>query len=339
MLRRTTLAASLLVASVAAPSTGCFLFENPGRTPVIVGDDVRMAVPQSRFRAAGERGEAMELADEITTDVNRWVAEMAGGIGEIIEEVNEHEPTSRDGQWRVYGPADADDGSDASWMVRIKGNETYAEFELQVGERGARESDLIPLIWGEVSADDGVRDGEFHIDFETIKALPALADKTEPDEDFGGQIGVTFSRDTNTGEKDVQLDFDGFWYMNDEEDLAFEDEQYVYHVAEDGSGVFHFAAWAPLDDEGWSGPEDERVVVDMAWDDQEAARARLQVLEVEGQGDLRFGELTLHECAGRDQELDYRFVNEPYASEEPGYNFGDESECQLEESALDEYAD
>ena len=224
-------------------------------------------------------------------------------------------------------------------MVRIKGDETSAEFELHVGERGASARDMRPLIWGDVSDVEGVRDGEFHIDFETIKALPALAAKTDPDEDFGGEIGVSFSRDTNTGEKDVQLDFDGFWYMNDEEDVAFEDEQYVYHLDSDGSGVFHFAAWAPLDDEGWSGPEEERVVVDMAWDDEDAARARLLVQEVEGQGDLRFGELTLHECSGRDYELDYRFVNEPYASEVPGYNFGDESECALEESALDEYAD
>ncbi len=333
------LAVTTLLVGLALPTTGCFLFPEPVQTPVFEKADVSLETPADGFRVLGEKGEVMQLADEVAVDVNRWVAEMTQSFGEMLEELNQHPPTDEDGEWRIYGPEDAENGEDASWMARVSGDADKATFEVLVGERGAKQSDMVVLFTGDLTVDGKARSGGFSIDFDVIKKLEALSDGIDGGEDFGGTINVEFSRQLDTQYKYVDIDFKDFFYVSekDDEDFNYQDETYAYHREDDGSGLFHFATWAPFDDEGWSGPERERVTVDMAWDAKNAGRARARILEVEGQGDLRFGDIHLNECFDAGYSLTWANLNDPYAAEHPEYNEGEESACSLEESVLDEF--
>ena len=334
MLRRTVCHLSLL-AAVTVPAAGCFWPQGVA-TPVFTQEDVSMDTPSSTLRVLGEKGEVMELADEVSVDVNRWVGHLANSFGEMLEELNATAPTEEDGNWRIYGPHNDEDGANASWLARVSGDEEAAEFEVLVGERGVPVSEMSVVFTGQLAVDGSMRNGGFTIDFDVISKLEALNGEYDGEE-FGGNISVEFSRDIDTKYKYVDLDFDDFWYVDpsEDEDLNYKDESYAYHRENDGAGVFHFATWAAFEEEGWSGPERERVTVDMAWNRKDAGRARAQILEVDGQGDLRHGDLMLNECFGVGSALTWAHLNEPYASEYPEYNEGDEAACVIAEDALD----
>jgi len=334
MIRSTTLAATLL-ATTLAPAAGCLL-ENPG-TPLLEAADVRIDTPGANgFRQAGERGEVYDMALEVSDDVNGWVTEIAVGMSKIVHELDKHPADRKDGEWRVYGPHDDEDGKDGSWMARTTGDANGSNFEVYIGRRGASEDDMKLLIDGDISVVDNQRDGSFTIDFDTIHAYADILDEADPEEDFGGKITVEFERDTDTDEKRIGLDFDGFYFDDGTEALDFDGENYLYYRGEEGGGRFHFATWSAFDDnEGeWSGPELERMTVDMRWNADEAGRARGQILEVDGVGDLRHGDISVSECFDSTGGLTWRALNEPYTEYEPDYSFGDEGTCVYADTDL-----
>ncbi len=332
MMRRTAALSALLVVC-AAPSAGCWL-GNPD-TPVLQADDVRMELPGANgFRAAGERGEVSQMALEVSDDVNGWVAETAVEMSKIIHEVNQHPEDRTDGDWRVYGPHDDEDGADGSWMVRLAGDEGTASYEVFIGRRGASARNMGLLIAGDITVDDNERDGSFSLDFDTFREYADILDGGDTDARYGGKIVVTFQRDTDTEYKKVDIDFDGFFFDDGVDDLNFDGETYLYERDAKGAGLFHFATWSSFDDSEWSGPELERIVVDTRWDADEQGRARGQILEVNGVGDLRHGDIIVNECYASDGGLTWRSINEAYEGIEPGYSFGEESSCVFEESDL-----
>jgi len=335
MMRTTTaLAFTAVLVSGLVPSAGCWM-SNPD-TPIIEADDVSMEPPGSNgFRAAGERGDVYELALAVSGDVNGWVTDTAVGMSKIVHELNKYPETRTDGDWRVYGPHDDDEGKDGSWLVRLQGDETAASFEVYVGRRGARESAMKLLIDGEISVSDEQRDGAFTIDFDTIHAFADVLDDVDPAARFGGKIKVTFERELETKHKQVDLVFDGFFYDDGEDDLDFDGESYTYRRDERGAGRFHFATWSSFESSDWSGPELERMDVDMRWDEQNAGRARGTIVEVDGEGDLRHGDIAVHECFEGDGGLNWRTVSEAYADYDPSYSFGDERSCVFAETDLD----
>lgn len=331
MMRRTV--TTLLFAAALAPAAGCWT-THPD-TPVIEADDVRMEPPgSSGFRAAGERGDVYELALEVSGDVNGWVTDTAVGMSKIVHELGQYPEDRIDGDWRVYGPHDADDGKDGSWLVRLRGDETAASFEVYVGRRGAKEDAMKLLIDGEIAVSKEQRDGAFTIDFDTIHEHADVLDDADPDARYGGKIEVTFERDLESKHKQVDLAFDGFYYDDGEDDFDFDGETYAYRRDERGAGQFHFATWSTFEGEGWSGPQLERMAVDMRWDEGNAGRARGTIVEVDGQGDLRHGDIAVHECFAGDGALTWRTISEAYADYDPGYSFGDEKSCLFDEAEL-----
>ena len=98
---------------------------------------------------------------------------------------------------------------------------------------------------------------------------------------------------------------------------------------------FHFAAQSSFEEPGWSGPELERMQVDMTWNRQNEGRARGMIVETEGEGDLRHGDIIVHECFDDLGELTWRTLNEEYLQYEPHYNVGDESSCVFAEADLE----
>lgn len=271
MFGRTVLASALLTATLI-PSAGCWM-SNPD-TPVIEAEDVSMEIGDgSTFRVTGESGDVYDLAMEVSGDTNRWVAEMAVGMSQIVRELNRYPEDGTDGDWRIYGPHDDEDGKDGSWMARIQGDEAGSSFEVYIGRRGAKASEMTLLIDGEVTVDDNRRDGAFSIDFDTIYKYADILEETEENEHYGGKIQVTFERDTDSKHKQVELDFDGFFFDDGDEALDFDGEHYTYRRDDEGAGQFHFAAQSSFEEPGWSGPELERMVVDMTWNADNEGRA------------------------------------------------------------------
>ncbi len=321
----------MFAATLTATLTGCF--DTAAPTPTFSADDVRIEVPTGNLRALGGRGEVMELADEVSGEVNGWVGELAGAFGEMLAELSKHEPTSKDGDWRVYRPVEGDEHEDLTVMVRVEGDASRGGFEVLAGRGGASASELVVVFSGELTETDDARTGSIRLDFDAIFGIDALRKSVGGSEDFGGVIEVSFDRELESKAKTVELHFDGFRYANDQEDLEYRDEVYAFERESDGAGSFHFATWGTFDENGWSGPERERMTVDMVWDDTESGRARAQVLEIEGEGDLLFGDLVLEECFDPGFSLTWAEVNAPYGGL-GGYGEGDAAACKIDASAF-----
>ena len=89
-------------------------------------EDVSLDVPESTFRSSGVEGDIYALASETASDTNRWVAEVVSDTSAVVALLNQYRETSRDGDWRVYGPVEDDEGKDVAWMVRIAGDATFS---------------------------------------------------------------------------------------------------------------------------------------------------------------------------------------------------------------------
>jgi len=333
MLRRITIASTILFGLTL--NAGCWLLPSYD-TPVIEGEDVSMDGPDDGFRGSGLRGEVYQLALDTAYDTNDWVSETVAGMADITRTLNGYPEDRRDGDWRVYGPHDDEDGRDLSWMVKIKGDSAGASMEIYIGEAGVRDDDMDVVLAGDIATDDSARNGGFMIDFDAIVAHPALLDDEEDKDDITGKVMIDFARDIDTDYKWVDITFDGVAVTEDDDTYDFDGEVYEYHRDEKGSGTFHVAARGAFDEYGWSGPEIERMTIDMRWNAEEAGRARGAILESENEGDLRFGDVVLHECFDTTGQLTWRFLTEAYAAEEPeGYNFGSEKTCVYEDADLD----
>lgn len=325
----TTLSLGALLIGLTG-STGCL----GGYDGVFIeAEDVRLDVPEfaEAFRAEGDvRGDAWWLINQTATEVNGWVGAVVETSGYVVEFLNNHRETSRDGLWRVYGPFDDNAGTTA-WMVKIQGDELDTTFEFYVAEGGTTNADAFKLLSeGQLSVDDDMRTGSLHIDFDTYEAFPAL--DTTLLWSYAGDLTISFERDVASGEKTIGIAFDEFvaeytGYLDG--DTFTSSETYEYHKAADSSGSFHLALMGEWDDYPytWSGPEQERMQLDMIWGADASGRARGSASEIDGVGDLKHGDIQLDECFGSEGYLTWRFLTDAYAAEVPGYNFGDENTC------------
>ncbi|MFV8752045.1 hypothetical protein ACNOYE_15980 [Nannocystaceae bacterium ST9] len=327
---------AMLIGSLG--STGCLFGGYDG--VFIESEDVSIDVPEfsEAFRAEGDvRGDAWWLINQTAADVNGWVGAVVETTGYVVEFLNNHRETSRDGQWRVYGPFDDNDG-DVAWMVKIEGSDLDTTFEFYVAEGGSTDtSEFVLLTEGDLNVQGDLRTGSMHIDFDTYEAFPAL--DTTALWSYAGDLTIEFERDVASGEKTIGIQFDEFvaertGYLED--DTFSSDETYEYHKAGDGAGSFHLALMGEWDTYPytWSGPEQERMQLDMVWKSDSSGRARAGVTEVDGVGDMKYGDAQLDECFNTQGYLTWRGLTEAYAAEVPGYAFGDEATCVVPADGL-----
>lgn len=345
---KASLRSSLLAAAAAglcSLNTGCLLMMaglGGGDGDFLEGDDVRISVPSGvSERAGGDmiRGDVYSIVDRTIDDTNGWVTGGVEGIAAIYRALDRARETSRDGDWRVYGPYDDDDGRDLAWLARLDEDaEGVKKFEFYVGPRGVKGQEGMDLVIdGQLAVDGDMRSGGFNLYFDAIEAHPDMKEDKDSLHTFAGAILVSFKRDVATEAKTIDIKYDDFQVLYDgylDSDTFFSDESYNYKSNADGTGDFHLALYGQWDDWGWSGPETEKMVLDMAWDADGAGRSRGQILEVDGVGDLKHGDLIIHECFVADGWLDWREINEAYVDEVPDYNFGEESSCVLGLEAL-----
>lgn len=321
-----TLGATMLALT---STTGCLFGGYDG--VFIEAEDVTLDVPEfaDAFRAEGEiRGDAWWVINQTATEVNGWVTAVVETTGYVVEFLNNHRETSRDGLWRVYGPFD-DNDTDLAWLVKVQGNDFDTTFEFYVASAGTTDPDSFELLSeGHLSVEDDLRSGELHIDFDTFENHEALDPLSLWS--YAGDLTIVFSRDVAGGDKQINIEFDQFvaertGYLDD--DVFSSDETYEYHKAGDGSGSFHLALLGEWDDYPytWSGPEQERMQLDMVWGADNSGRARGMITE--GAGDMKHGDLQLDECFDGQGFLSWRYLTDAYAAEVPGYNFGEESSC------------
>src|SRR6185503_6502459 len=96
----------------------------------------------------------------------------------------------------------------------------------------------------------------------------------------------------------------------------------------DGAGEFVFEIVSTFQAQVWSGPERERMTLELRWNESGAGVGKEQVLELEdGEGDLANGDIVLEECFDDSGYFTWRQLNEAYASVFPEYAAGDRSDC------------
>ena len=77
------------------------------------------------------------------------------------------------------------------------------------------------------------------------------------------------------------------------------------------------------------------MTLEWAWNPKGEGRTRGSIVEVDGVGDMKHGDLALEECFGADGYLTWRQINAPYVVEAPDYNFGDPASCAIAIEAFD----
>lgn len=317
---------SVLALAAAGALPGCFL------TPeyaFVEGDDVMMEpVRGAEFRAATEYGDIYAISMQSAHEVSGWIAVVVDLTGEVIDALDDFPTDSDDEGRRVYGPYEPR-GSDVSWLFRLDGDESSTRFEVFVGEDGAAGVDEMQrLLHGGVEISETRRKGSFELDFDVIEAY-GEALKIGPDRDrhYTGSVALTFDRDLETDLKHIDIDYEDFTVTQEVPiHEFFAATSYRFHREADGAGEFHVDIASTFQAMLWSGPEVERMVIDMHWNADGAGRARGEV-QSEKEGDLLLGDLVLDECFDERGGMIWREVNAAYAAALPGYNTGDPRRC------------
>ncbi len=333
--------ASLFALSLSTMSTGCFLFGNDA-ADFLEGDDVRIELPESiAARNGGEqiRGDLHVAVEWYSRQTNAWVTTLVENSAKVVGYLDDIQPTSTEGAIRIYGPYDDDQGRDLSWLVRLETLTDGSKYELYVGVRGAKaQADMDLLMTGDLHHEGKARSGGFTMDLDVVEKHAEMKGADGDLTVVAGTVDVTFTRDVETEEKRIDLDFkevtvEYLGYLDD--DIFYSNDRYAYARKADGAGTFVVAAYGEWDDNGWSGPEREKMVVQAAWNADGAGRTHGEILEVDGVGDMKYGDLYLDECSGTDGFLTWRALNDVYAVAAPGYNFGDEATCLVPLSAFE----
>ena len=238
--------------------------------------------------------------------------------------------SSHDGDWKVYGPYQ--DEKHRAWIVRMEGDDAASRFETWVGPRGADGvGGMELLLWGDIDIEDQTRAGALSLDFDVLEAYEV---KSGPDVDrhYTGLVDISFTRDTDTGEKHVTLDYTDF-EVTQEVPVPdyFSADRYQYDREADGSGTFWLDVVATFQVMIWSGPEREEMTLDMKWDATGRGWAKGAVVDWHGEGDLAHGDLIIEECFDENGGLLYRDISDGYDAAFPDYDIADPSACNMGE--------
>ena len=327
-----TLRSSALLLTSALFVPACFGGEHAFPT----SDDFRMSHGDAEDREAqlAEYGDVYALGMQSAHEVNGWVGEGVDVAGRIIRALEKYPPTSRDGEWDVYGPY-ADKETGLSWRIRISGDEQGSNFDVAVG---TGDGGLENVLTGNVEIDGDVRYGTFSMDFDVVEKYEL---KAGPDEDrtYTGRVDIRFERNTSTELKVVEIDYDNF-EVTQEYPIReyFSADSYAFRRNDEGAGSFHLDIVSTFQAQVWSGPERERMTIDLEWNEKGAGIGAGRMLQLEGEGDLAYGDIYLDECFDEHGYFTWRQLNDPYAGSYPEYNSGDPALCpELDNEELPEF--
>jgi hypothetical protein len=305
-------------------------------------DDVRMGKSEGesmREAAPGEYGDVYALGMKSAHEVNGWVGEGVEAAGRVLRALERLPPTSHDGEYDVFGPY-YDAETDRSWLIRVAGDEGESHFEVLVGagdeEDAARMDELLD---GEIAIDGDRRTGAFAMSFDAVEKHGL---KSGPDRDrtYRGSMEIRFERDTESEHKLVEVTFDDFEVTQEVPIVEyFSADRYSFRRNEAGAGELVFGLVSTFQEQVWSGPERERMTLELRWNEQGAGWGEEQVLALEdGEGDLAYGDIVLQECFDEHGYVTWRELNDPYAAAFPGYASGDPASCVELDESLPQFA-
>jgi hypothetical protein len=140
---------------------------------------------------------------------------------------------------------------------------------------------------------------------------------------------IRFERDLGSEHKIVEIVYDDF-EVTQEFPIKeyFSADSYSFRRNADGAGEFVFGIVSTFQAQVWSGPERERMTLELQWNRNGAGRGKEQVLALEnGEGDLAYGDIVLEECFDEEGYFTWRTLNGAYAQAFPEYQAGDRSDC------------
>lgn len=288
-----------------------------------------------RSGSLDEYGDVYVISMQSAHEVNGWVGAAIDGAAWVVQTLERVPASGREGDWELYGPY-AGETDELSWLIRIRGDTMASEFEAWVGPAWAESSDdMHRALGGHVELEGSLRSGGFDLDFSVFETYPALKNGPDRDRTLAGRMEVQFERDTASDSKTVVLDFDEF-SVTEEYPVPdyFAAEHYSFDRTADGSGTFHLSIVDTFQALLWSGPERERMILDMVWSPGGSGRARGQVLELEDEGDLAHGDVVIDECFRDDGLLTFREIGGAYAEAFPEYSGGDPAGCTFDDADL-----
>jgi len=305
-------------------------------------EDVRMAPRDGdsmRESSTAEYGDVYALGMQTAHEVNGWIGEGVDAAARVIEVLEKLPASSKDGEYDVFGPYH-DAETDLSWLIRIAGDEGESHFEVLVGAGSSKDaSGMEELLDGQIAIDGDVRSGVFAMNFDTVEKFDL---KRGPDRDrtYKGSLEIRFERDTSSEHKLVEIVYDDFEVTQEFPIVEyFSADRYSFRRNADGAGEFVFGLVSTFQAQVWSGPERERMTLELAWNADGAGVGKEQVLEMEdGEGDLAYGDIVLEECFDEKGYFTWRQLNEPYAGAFPQYGAGDSASCVELDEKLPEFS-
>lgn len=323
---------------------GCFLFpsDNEEGREFVEAEDVRLEVPgEVSSRGLAEAmvyGDVHDLVLITTENVNGWVTEIVEVAARVAGYLDGVKESAREGDVRVYGPYADRDGRDLAWLVKLGGDGDTTTYETWIGPRSAgSQADMDRLMVGTLEIGEGTRSGGFDMDFDVVEKYKEIKGQRGQLYTYSGDLAVTFAREIESGKKSIDIDYIGFEVLYDgflDSDAFRSDDTYAYRREADGSGKFHLSVFGEWDTFKWSGPMQEKMDLAAAWTPAGEGRTRGTIIEVDGMGDMKHGDLRIDECFGADGLLTWRQINAAYVVEVPDYNFGEANSCALDEAAL-----
>jgi hypothetical protein len=262
------------------------------------------------------------VARDSALQLNRWTM----GLGEAAFRVHENArstPASEDGVW---GPFPDPEDRDIRWRLRLDGVEHIVE-----AAPPSQDDWHVVVRWSAEAVEghaliDPAEVGRFRFEFDGFAAVPDLG-KWVGDvvRAYSGAIEIDFVRGGAVAELDVRFDDFEAWDVMPARTFSSQ-ETWSYAQDASGAGALHAAVWDAFDLLPFTGPEIDRMQIDLAWDAADSGRASGTV----AMGDLQAaGPLELAECFDAAGVLTWRVVGGEFATLLPDYAFGDESECAL----------
>lgn len=288
--------------------------------PVFERDDVEIEVPYASFRHGVDDEGPHFLMRETITDLNGWMGEYVEALAPVMAGAP------------IDEPFEDPDGRALEWRLRVDERGT-GELALRLDVRAAGEGGFDPVLSGTL-ASGGRRTGHATVHHDTLALHDDLRIGIDEDKVFAGAITVEFDRAPGGLDKRAGVDFEAFSETREVfgMDVTFSsDESLSFARDEDGAGAIEMAVTGSFEGHGFSGPAVERMSIRAAWNPAGAGRAVGTIAA--GEGDLIAGELAVEECFDESALIVWRDVGEPYASEDPGIEIGDEASCAVDDVA------
>lgn len=295
-------------------------------------------------------------AQETATQLNTWSRRSLERLSPLIAEARSSDAREIEGG-RAWGPFDDPQGRDLQWRVFVPDleldvaagvqapSEGHVPVELQV--RAPDDDDEAFRSFLVFTPTPAVSEGETSVlaHAGTVRIEAGLVARWP---ELGHHLHDTLRRyegavqwryaylgsaeaDALATAREVWVEFDRFAAV----DMGLDDGSYralepVHFASDARGGQFRFDRIAAFDDLGFTGPELDRMQVELAWGPDESGRAQVRFDDPDpwwSAGDPAAGTLVIDECFDAAGGLVWRDLSAAYLELQPDYRLGEIADC------------